>query len=93
MCVSTGSMLLQTVTNAIAGLSMGAAVLIGQSLGRREQEKAGRVMGASIMFFIVFRDCFIGIAVSYRLFHAMCCFSADPDLSYLLLSYQKAAAV
>ncbi|MEE8792678.1 MAG: MATE family efflux transporter [Erysipelotrichaceae bacterium] len=52
--VSTGSMLLQTVTNAIAGLSMGATVLIGQSLGRREQEKAGRVMGASIMFFIVF---------------------------------------
>ena len=69
--VSTGSMLLQTVTNAIAGLSM----------------------GASIMFFIVLRDCFIGIAVSYRLFYAVCCFSADHDLSYLLLSYQKAAAV
>lgn len=52
--VSTGSMLLQTVTNAIAGLSMGATVLIGQNLGRREEEKAGRVMGASIMFFLVF---------------------------------------
>lgn len=51
--VSTGSQLMSTLTNVIAGLSMGTTVLIGQYIGQKEGEKAGRTMGSSIVFFLV----------------------------------------
>ncbi len=51
--VSTGAQIMQTLTHVIAGLSMGTTVLIGQQLGRKENDKAARTMGTSIVFFAV----------------------------------------
>lgn len=51
--VSTGSQIMSTLTNVIAGLSMGTTVLIGQEVGRNDKREAGRIVGASIAFFLI----------------------------------------
>ncbi len=52
--VATGSMLLQTVTMIITGLSMGITILVGEKIGAREPKKAGQAVGAGICLFFVF---------------------------------------
>ena len=64
--VSTGSQIMQTLTNVIAGLSMGTTILLGQQLGQKEYRKAGKTIGASIVFFAI-----VGILFSIFVF----CFS------------------
>ena len=49
--VSTGSQMMMTITNIIAGFSMGTTILLGQQIGRGEQKKGGRTVGASIYLF------------------------------------------
>ena len=49
--VSTGSQIMMTITQVIAGLSMGTTILLGQQIGRGEPEEAGRTVGTSILFF------------------------------------------
>ena len=49
--VSTGSQIMSTITNVIAGLSMGTTILLGQQIGEGKKEEAGKSMGASIVFF------------------------------------------
>ena len=44
--VSTGSQMMMTITNIIAGFSMGTTILLGQQIGRGEQKKGGRTVGA-----------------------------------------------
>ena len=51
--VSTGAQILSTVTNVIAGLSMGTTILLGQLLGEGKPREAGKAVGASIVFFIL----------------------------------------
>lgn len=51
--VSTGSQIMSTITNFIAGLSMGTTILLGQEIGKGDNEKAGKAMGASIIFFLL----------------------------------------
>ncbi|KMZ52773.1 MATE family efflux transporter [Dorea sp. D27] len=60
--VSTGSWVMQTVTSAIVGLSMGTTIILGQRIGEGKQEAAGRAVGVSICLFAV-----IGIAVTVLL--------------------------
>lgn len=50
--VSTGAQIMSTITNAIAGLSMGTTILLGQQIGKGEKEKAGHTIGGSIVFFV-----------------------------------------
>lgn len=50
--VSTGSQIMQVITNFIAGISMGTTVLIGQFLGKGDRQEAGRIFGTSIAFFL-----------------------------------------
>ena len=57
--VSTGSWIMQTITTAIVGLSMGTTILLGRRIGEGQPEEAGRVVGASIWMFAL-----IGIAVT-----------------------------
>ncbi|MDY6315774.1 MAG: MATE family efflux transporter [Oribacterium sp.] len=49
--VSTGSMLLMTLTNVVTSFSMGVTVALGQQIGRGETEKAGDTIGTGITFF------------------------------------------
>ena len=49
--VATGSQVLSTLTNIIAGLSMGTTILLGQQIGEGKTKEAGHTMGASIVFF------------------------------------------
>lgn len=49
--VSTGSQIMTTITNAIAGLAMGTTILLGQLLGEEKKEEAGKAVGTSIIFF------------------------------------------
>ena len=52
--VATGSMLMQTVTMIITGLSMGITVLVGRKIGERNPKQAGRAIGGGICLFAVF---------------------------------------
>lgn len=57
--VATGSLLMQTVTMVITGLSMGITVHVGQKIGEKNEREAGKAIGTGIMLFIL-----IGIALS-----------------------------
>ena len=57
--VSTGSWIMQTITTAIVGLSMGTTILLGRRIGEKQTEEAGRVAGAGIWLFA-----WIGIVVT-----------------------------
>lgn len=50
--VSTGSNIVNMVIFTISGLVMGVTVLIGQYLGEGSPEKAGKVIGGAISFFL-----------------------------------------
>lgn len=52
--VATGSMLIQIVTMATTGLSMGITILVGQRIGQKRPEEAGKAVGGGIMLFAVF---------------------------------------
>lgn len=52
--VATGSTLLSTITMIITGLSMGITILVGERIGRRQPEEAGRAIGSGICLFAVF---------------------------------------
>lgn len=49
--VSTGSMLMMTVTNLIAGLAMGLTVLLGQKIGEQKPDEASKTVGSGICLF------------------------------------------
>jgi putative MATE family efflux protein len=51
--VATGSQILSTLTNIIAGLSMGTTILLGQQIGEGKTKEAGKSVGASIVFFAI----------------------------------------
>lgn len=49
--VATGAIVLQTITNFIVGLSMGVTVLVGQYIGQKRKEEAGKAVGTGIIIF------------------------------------------
>lgn len=51
--VATGSLLMQTVTMIITGLSMGVTVYVGQKIGEKKDEEAGKAIGAGIVLFLI----------------------------------------
>ena len=51
--VSTGSQIMQVITLAITGLTMGITILIGQKLGEGRRKEAGNVVGSGISIFAV----------------------------------------
>lgn len=57
--VSTGSQIMTTFTNLMAAFAMGTTVMLGQEIGERKPENAGKTVGASIVLFGI-----IGIILS-----------------------------
>ncbi|MCR4823093.1 MAG: polysaccharide biosynthesis C-terminal domain-containing protein, partial [Treponema sp.] len=51
--VATGTMMMQTITFIITGLSMGTTIQMGQALGGGKKERAGEIVGASVVFFVI----------------------------------------
>ncbi len=51
--VSTGSQILNTITQVLVGLTTGTTVLLGQTLGQGRSDEAGTVIGNSIALFTV----------------------------------------
>ena len=49
--VSTGSMLMQTLTMFITGLAMGVTVNVGKRIGAKRPEEAGGIIGSGIFLF------------------------------------------
>ena len=49
--VSTGSMVMHTVTVVITGLAMGLTVLVGHKIGEGLREEAGKIIGSGICLF------------------------------------------
>ncbi|MEQ2455694.1 MATE family efflux transporter [Flavonifractor hominis] len=52
--VSTGSLLMQTVTMVVTGLTMGITIYVGQKIGQHQREAAGRAIGTGIALFTLF---------------------------------------
>lgn len=61
--VSTGSQLMQSITSIIAGLTMGATVLLGQTLGEGRKEEAGPVIGSGICLFAAMAALLTGLTL------------------------------
>ena len=51
--VATGSLLMQTVTMVITGLSMGITIYVGQKIGEGKSEEAGKAIGAGVVLFVL----------------------------------------
>ncbi len=51
--VATGTMLIHTVTMIVTGLAMGITVYVGQKIGEKDLEEAGRAVGAGIVLFVL----------------------------------------
>lgn len=49
--VSTGSQLMQSITTAISGLSMGTTVLLAQKIGKGKRKEAGEIIGSAVILF------------------------------------------
>lgn len=49
--VSTGSQIMQTMTLVITGLSMGVTVLVGEMIGAKMSDRAGKIIGNGIFLF------------------------------------------
>ena len=62
--VATGSLLMQTVTMVITGLSMGITIYVGQKIGERNQEEAGKAIGAGIVLFC-FLDVILAVILAF----------------------------
>lgn len=60
--VATGSLLMQTVTMIITGLSMGITVYVGQKIGEKNHNEAGKAIGAGVALFIVI-GCVLSLAL------------------------------
>lgn len=62
--VSTGSLLLNTLTMVITGLAMGITIRVGEHIGAKRPEEAGRAVGSGICMFAVIGVLLtIGVAV------------------------------
>ncbi len=51
--VATGSVLMQTVTMIITGLSMGITIYLGQKIGEKNNEEAGKAIGTGVILFAI----------------------------------------
>lgn len=63
--VSTGSGLTTTLSNIITGLSMGITVVVGEEIGKKKPEIAGKAIGSGICIFLI-------IAVLLTVFFVCC---------------------
>lgn len=55
--VSNASHIMMTVSNVITGVSLGMTVLLGQKIGEKKLEEAGRIIGSGIVLFLIIALC------------------------------------
>ena len=51
--VATGSMLMQSITQALVSLAMGITILMGQKIGEKNTNEVGKIIGSGIALFTV----------------------------------------
>ena len=51
--VATGAQVIQSITFVLSSLASGVTILLGQTIGKKQDEKAGRMIGAAIILFSV----------------------------------------
>ena len=51
--VSNGSHILMTISNVITGISLGMTILLGQKIGEKKLEDAGKIIGSGIVLFFI----------------------------------------
>ncbi|MCR5538606.1 MAG: MATE family efflux transporter [Lachnospiraceae bacterium] len=51
--VSTGSMLMSTLTSLVASLSVGLTVFLAEMVGQKNEKEGGRIIGSGIVMFFV----------------------------------------
>lgn len=51
--VSNGSHILMTISNVITGISLGMTILLGQKIGEKKLEDAGKIIGSGIVLFTI----------------------------------------
>ena len=51
--VSTGSSIINLVTFVLTGLATGITVLLGNFIGSKNTERAGKMIGSAILFFLI----------------------------------------
>lgn len=51
--VATGSQMMQSITGAITGLAMGVTILLGQYIGEKKLDQAGKAIGSGIVLFVM----------------------------------------
>ncbi len=77
--VSTGSLIMTTVTGIIIGLTMGVTILLAQKIGEKKEQDAGDAVGSSILLFAI-----VGAVLTIIMV-----FAARP-LTYLMQAPQEA---
>lgn len=60
--VSTGSQMMQSITEIVIGLTMGTTVLLAQKIGEKRPQEAARTVGSSVCIFSV-----LGVIISIAL--------------------------
>ncbi|WP_418463139.1 MATE family efflux transporter [Frisingicoccus sp.] len=67
--VATGSQMMHSITGVITGLAMGVTILLGQYIGEKKPEQAGKVIGSGIILFlfiaVIMSIIFAGFAGSF----------------------------
>lgn len=61
--VSTGSMMMQSITAVFTSLSMGITILLGQKIGEKKENEAGKVIGSGVFLFAIIAIIFTAIFV------------------------------
>lgn len=61
--VSTGSMMMQSITAVFTSLSIGITVLLGQKIGEKKENEAGKVIGSGVFLFAIIAIIFTAIFV------------------------------
>lgn len=67
--VATGSQMMHSITGVITGLAMGVTILLGQYIGEKKPEQAGKAIGSGIILFlfiaVIMSIIFAGFAGSF----------------------------
>lgn len=59
--VSIGSQVMHMLAVVVVGLAMGTTVLLGQAVGEKNQEKAGKIVGNTVVLFLAVSVVFTGL--------------------------------
>ena len=51
--VAVGSQMMATITNLVSSFAMGTTILLGQNIGAGNRQAGGRIIGTSIVMFII----------------------------------------